>query len=789
MSTTPTQNPATYLIQLDAFNITKAWVPQKPYTAADYQKAKDNVDGVNAAIDYAVNTLNIKMVKLPEGNYTFTYLNRNMGQGHPYENKTCVLIPSHTTLDISGCKVEMMYDSVNRSPYDTSSDPVYQFNGFVFGFYHAVKAKLTGGEVLGDLYQRDFVSGEDWVESTYGVMHNFGSRYCEVDGVTIRGFMGDNIIIGNYPGTGTSVGTGWDPEFTLGDLLTNGADNTGYVSQNLNNSYKTEFIALPGSEEDNRTLCIITGVGYARIPPFNNGYVSFYWYDSNYNFIGSEVNQILEETKRPKGAKYLRIVTHNESSNDAVKSFGIQVASNPCTNFTIKNCDLSDSHRGGISGGTNHTLIQSCRIYNNGAGWKEAVAVFPDFTRYQINFEDSYCLGMTVENCDIGDGYHGILAGTYNTFVQNSRFYNLASGVVAYAMNLLQINHNKFNNIHMPVWLESSPEYSRRKILFADNYVRGFSGFMAYDPVELRSNYFESGRVDFNAESSVSENHFVDCAISYSQFGLKVCNNIFENKTMKQSYFDLSASSAVVNKNTFKNFMFNINNAPANREIDFIGCTLDNTIVAYNNSTYVKSVNYIDCILKNGTYHFNGCYGSPADSAYPKVNFINSKIYLQNDRVSAYFDAQFSIVGLVGTYNNNPSMFENEVSIKDSIIYLTGDGTATVCNTNVWGYGFTKLTIENVIVKKNAINTATPTFQWYNNIADDTIIVRNGFTIETDIIYVNIADSKFLKNTVAPSQLPKFIGEEYVWFDTLGNVYILKGVNTTNLSTAWVQIN
>lgn len=788
MSTTPTENPATYLIQLDAFNITKDWVPQKPYTNADYETAKANVDGVNAAIDYAVNTLHVNTVKLPAGKYTFTYLNRSMGQGHIYENTTCVLIPSHTTLDISGCRIEMMYDSVNKSPYDISSDPAYLFKGNVFGFFHAVKSKLIGGEILGDLYQRDFVSGESWVESTYGVMHNLGSRYCEVDGTTIRGFMGDNIIIGNYPEVGTGEGTGWDPKFLLGNLLADGTDNTGYVSQNLNNSYTTDFISLPGDAKDYRNVCIITGVGDTRIPPFQNGYVTFYWYDDNHNVIGSEVNQIFEETKRPARAKYLRIVTDNQPSNDADAYFGIQLASNPCTNFTIKNCDLSDSHRGGISGGTNHTLIQSCRIYNNGVGWKESAPGFPDSTRYQINFEDSYCLGITVENCDIGDGFHGILAGTYNAFISNNRFYNLGYGVIAYSINLLHVHHNKFNNIELPLSLESSPEFSKRKVLFSNNYIRKFTAVVASNPIELKSNYFEDGRMDFDSESTMSENHFVDCNISSSQFGLKTYNNIFENKNLSHTYFIAYSSDITVYKNTFKNFLFAINNIPTNRKMDFIGCTLDNVVIAHNHAVFLKSVNYIDCIIKNGTYHFNGCYGSPANGTFPKVNFINSKIYLGDDRVSNYFDAQFSSVGLVGTYNNNPSRFDNEVSIKDCIIYLTGVNTATVCNVS-YGWGFTKLSIDNVDVKKDALNTGTPTFHWFNSIDDNSIKVKNGFTVEEGITYTDIPDSKFMKNTSAPMQLPKFIGEEYIWFDTSGNVHVLKGINTSNISTAWVEVN
>jgi hypothetical protein len=223
--------------------------------------------------------------------------------------------------------------------------------------------------------------------------------------------------------------------------------------------------------------------------------------------------------------------------------------------------------------------------------------------------------------------------------------------------------------------------------------------------------------------------------------------------------------------------------------LTFNGCTFDNTAVAFTGSSSIAELNYINCTFKNGTYHFNGFYGSPPNGAYPKVLFEGSTVYLSNDRGSDMYDAQFSPVGLVGTYNNNPSMFTNEIILKNSTIYLTGGETATVFGSS-FGYGYTSITLENVTIKKEPSNTTTPTFRWYNAIVDNAITVRNGIHIGDGITYTGIPDAKFKKNTIAPERLPNYIGEEYIWFDAAeGTTNILKGINTNNLATAWAKVN
>ncbi|MNT10617.1 hypothetical protein D3C72_1454560 [compost metagenome] len=134
-------------------------------------------------------------------------------------------------------------------------------------------------------------------------------------------------------------------------------------------------------------------------------------------------------------------------------------------------------------------------------------------------------------------------------------------------------------------------------------------------------------------------------------------------------------------------------------------------------------------------------------------------------------------------------MFTNEIILKNSTIYLTGDETATVFGSS-FGYGYTSITLENVTVKKEPSNTTTPTFRWYNAIVDNSIVVRNGIHIGDGITYTGIHDAKFKKNTIAPERLPGYIGEEYIWFDAAeGTTNILKGINTNNLATAWIKVN
>ncbi|WP_129020349.1 right-handed parallel beta-helix repeat-containing protein [Edaphocola flava] len=779
---TPSENPATYLIELDAFNITKDWVPQKPYTTSDYAIAKNNVDGINAALDYAVNTLNASIVKLPKGIYTFTFLNRPQGLQAARENNTCVAIPSNTTFDLSGCRIEMMYDSVNRSPYDNSGNPVYKFYGFAFGFYRANNAKIIGGEILGDVYQRSFVSGEVYESISSGIIFDHGSRHCSVENTTIRGFMREAIIISNTPVSYES----WNPVFSKGDLLTDGTDNLNYVPIDLNNTYKTNLLTLSGTSENQNILSLTQADGNTLKAAFYKAQTELFWYDSNQQLIAKETNQVLEEIKRPVNAQYLRIVTYNYASNDANVYFNLQIAFDPCSHFTVKNCEFVDNHLGGISGGTNHTLIESCKLYNNGLGWREDKEMNGYGSGYQINFGGSFCLDITVNNCDIGEHKVGIVAGSYNTTITNNRFYNLTTAILIADANMVQIHNNQFEKMTWAIYFNQDVIYAARKVNTTNNYFSNFVAMAFPKEMNFINNHVENGRLDFTFTSNMKQNTFLNCNFNYSNFGPEIADNIFENKIRTMSYFQ--SDSTIIRNNTFKNYILQC--LQGNRSvITFNGCTFDNTAVAFTGSSSIAELNYINCTFKNGTYHFNGFYGSPPNGAYPKVLFEGSTVYLSNDRGSDGYDAQFSPVGLVGTYNNNPSMFTNEIILKNSTIYLTGGETATVFGSS-FGYGYTSITLENVTIKKEPSNTTTPTFRWYNAIVDNAITVRNGIHIGDGITYTGIPDAKFKKNTIAPERLPNYIGEEYIWFDAAeGTTNILKGINTNNLATAWAKVN
>lgn len=781
MPTTPTENSATYLIELDAFNITKDWVPQKPYTTGDYTIAKNNVDGINAAIDYAVNTLNASTVKLPKGVYTFTFLNRAMGLQAARENNTCVAIPSDTTLDLSGCRIEMMYDSVNRSPYDISTNPVYKFYGFAFGFFRAANSKITGGEILGDVYPRSFVPNEVYEEMSSGIVFDHGSRHCAVENTIVRGFMRDAMLIDNSPAAYAAI----NPVFSQGDLLADGTDNLSYIPTVLNNTYKTASINLTGITEESAVISLIKAAGNTVSPDFYRAKTEFFWYDENGLFIAKETYQILEETKLPLHAKYLRIVTYNIPSNLTATYFGIHIAINPCTHFTVKNCELTDNHLGGISGGTNHTLIQSCKLFNNGLGWREGKEMNGYESGYHIYCKDSHSLNITIDNCDIGENHRGIVAGTYNTTITNCRLYNLSLGIVIADANMVQIHNNQFEKITGPIYFNYDASYTARKVNTQNNYFRNHIAITFPAEMNFSNNRVEGGRLDFTFTSDMKQNKFLNCTFDWSNFGPEITDNIFECSARTRTYFQ--SASTTIRNTTFKNYILQCLSGDRSANT-FNGCTFDNTAVAFVGSSSIAELNYLNCVFKNGTYHFNGFYGSPPNGAYPKVLFEGSTVYLSNERGSDSYDAQYSPVGLVGTYNNNPGMFTNEIILKNSTIYLTGE-TATVFGSS-FGYGYTSITLENVTVKKEPANTATPTFRWYNAIVDNSITVRNGMHIGDGITYTGIPDAKFKKNTIAPERLPKYIGEEYIWFDAAeGTTSILKGINTNNLATAWVKVN
>ena len=107
----------TYKINLNKFNIT-SFTPVKPYVYDDYLKAVNNQKGITAAIKYAYDNAYSRIV-LPKGNYPLTYTNENNISIYSNDH-TCINVEnvSNLEIDLNGSKLDVMFDSENRNPFD-----------------------------------------------------------------------------------------------------------------------------------------------------------------------------------------------------------------------------------------------------------------------------------------------------------------------------------------------------------------------------------------------------------------------------------------------------------------------------------------------------------------------------------------------------------------------------------------------------------------------------------------------------------------------------------------------
>lgn len=320
----------------------------------------------------------------------------------------------------------------------------------------------------------------------------------------------------------------------------------------------------------------------------------------------------------------------------------------PQTQFvTIKNCEIHDNHRGGISGGADFTTIEKSKIYHNGMDSSIGVPVFPDTTRYQINFEDSYCNFLNIIDCHFFSGFHSVLAGVYNVRIENCLFQGL-NGPIIYNNSSTVIKGNTFDDCN-GFGLMPSMEYQRRTIHFTDNIVNTkVCGFNAEGHantfVKVSNNTFNVdsitvvGNIEFKgnsvkALSGEKWNEYIQSSIN-----CKVCEgNIFENFGGNNYYRFYASkkkdSDSIMKNNIFRNIAFNsvnINNDTEFKECEFYNCTIR---VPVSDKTLNSSLTFEKCLLQDTQIDVGGVYvnDKSIEGIVQKVIFEDSKVIFTKD--------------------------------------------------------------------------------------------------------------------------------------------------------------
>lgn len=558
---------SSYTIELSRWGITQG-IPTKPYTTNHYNIAKANITGINNALDYAY-TNGYSRVVLPRGQYAICYPNP-------------ILTKPNMMIDFNFSTLKVIYDSVNRSPFDISTNPVYKFGGSSISctteYTDIVNLKLIGDRIERSWIEPDEVN----MEFTTGISFGSGANFCSVRNCNISYFMGDAISTGFAPYSHFSVGT-----FEFGSLSTKGSPISGNTSKSLRS---VGYISLPS---DIKGLCMI-GLGYAPATSIPNGQYNIYFYDANNVFLSYKTDiRTRDYVPVPRNAVKAKITFEGDGTVDAGTTasqnppyWAILVKNGIGDHLTIENCELHRNHRGAMTVGINNVLVR--RNYFHDTGQSSAYDIdgipnFPDGTRYAINTEDN-----SGHNCrfieNVFDNIRLAIAirGEYNEITGNE-FRHCTLGVYLYHLKHCIISNNYFYYSTLGGY-----EYKNfdRHWIISNNVFKG-KGF----------GFGGTGTID-----SIVNNTLYNCSSSSPLRILNFSGNTFDNSSYL--YIELET---VCEQNTFMNG--STVSASGNTSVPFDrirNCRF------LNNSSATLTGNKGELIIRNS--HFNESYIKFADN-------------------------------------------------------------------------------------------------------------------------------------------------------------------------------
>lgn len=611
-----------YVIELERWGIQQGAFGKPPYSAAVWAIAYNNIVGFNQALAYA-NTQGFFRAVVPRGTYSFCYSNSSPTGNEPYQQIGLpIKLFSHQTLDLNGSTFEVLYDSINRNPYDkATTNPVWKLAGSLILLNECTNAHVKNGTIIGDIPNRSFTdtgtgfNSERGMEQTYGINISRGNRFCTVKNVNVSMFMGDGITIGAYP---TSTGT-WilNPSAEGRKAYPGMADATGTIVQTVPGAYISNKMTIIKGEH--KELQMRTAGGYTRIPLIANKTFEYLFYNSSDVLLARKVAVYLQNVTVPLDAAYVRIQFRNEAVGLPSISTEYAITKPQSYNINISHCEIHNNHRGGISGGADFTYIQNNKIYHNGMDSGLNIPLFPDTTRYAINFEDSFCNYVAVENNHIFSGFNGMLLGAYHIKVTGNilseiggiRIYNNASAVVD-------------SNVLYQGTFALSPVVAtqERHITFSNNLV--FAQSFSLQPVNKTAIFIKNnrlhvesmnltGNIDFSGNYTKSLIGALSTDYTTLILNVRKCtDNTFEDFNYGSRYrFALTkpaGSSNYIDNNVFRSVSFNSVNLF--NDLEFDNCTFYNCNLTFQVADLTKSssMTFRNCTLQDTNLDAGGRY-------------------------------------------------------------------------------------------------------------------------------------------------------------------------------------
>lgn len=528
------------------YGVVMGRAPLPPLNDMQYHTGEQNRIGIQKAIDDAHDEghTNVSFKKF----HTFIGYKMSGRAQFATHGDELIILRTDTEYDFLECKIEVMFDSINKSPYHINTGSYqkpYELRGSVISFRHTKNTTLKNLEIIGEVYKRSWVKNEAGnhyggseaaEEQCNGITQSTRSYNSKVLNCNVHGFAGGSVhgaASNNMPVEDVTVATAFK-EFYKGDwdkkskAIIKAISGT-YIGElkkinlevlnNPNNLSNDEvvFIAYPG----NGTLY------------FQSEFTTMLWFNDVDDCVGESIIYNREPFVVPTGATHLRLRLHNVKSDEDVWVYpapsGIYYADlKIITNrgILLDNCIFANAHRGAVANLHEDFTIQNCTFKTNGKDSGIGAPLFPDTTRFQIDIEDVNVSGGKILNNRFFDGpLNGILVSSDNVQIDGNIMMD-SGGIGLYARTLnASVTNNKVYGGSFAIQNFGTEDsiIARRKFVVTGNH------FTAPTSLSLGKNSLH------NTDFIISNNFFTGNNFSISDIGEGtnsiISNNIFRLTT------------------------------------------------------------------------------------------------------------------------------------------------------------------------------------------------------------------------------------------------------------------
>lgn len=495
---------AVYVIELTRWGITQG-IPAKPYKTADYYMGDANMNGFNNALSWAYSN-NYNYVILPRGSYALCYNNKSI-QTQP-----------NMTIDFNGSTLKVIYDSVNRSPFDTSTNPVYSWGGTTINCV-TPNTHIVNLNLIGDRIDRSWIDpNERNMEVSKGINFGAGAHNSSVKYSSLGWYMADSVVLGFSP-YNILGNQGYATGVEFGSIDDNtGLPITGITSNSVR--YSSNYQIPLGTKS-----FTMIGLGYAPQTNIPTKQYNAYFYKSDGTFLCAKKSiRTRDMVWVPMNATQMKLSWEGDGSimGGAPVSpyWHLLISDGIADNLQVEFCEIHHCHRGGMFLGTNNAVIRKNYFHDTGHFGDsvdyDGIPTFNSPTRYGIDTEDN-----VGHNCRIID----------NIF-ENIRIAITVRG------EYIEISGNEIRNCLIGVSL-----YRQNHAVVTKNYFYNTT----------LSNFEFTG---FDRDWIIAENIFYDSDLNLTGTGsvTSVVNNRFHSNSTCSIYFKVFSFK----DNTFDNSQYSV---------------------------------------------------------------------------------------------------------------------------------------------------------------------------------------------------------------------------------------